>query len=121
MALGNISSKETFRKIIKSHRFIKEGLEQRGFKLVTKGDDCSPMVVTIKLPESVSSVEIGDLLYYHNYLLHYESKYLRERNWLQIACINNYPCAVLEKLLDLLEMVVVSNTDRGQLELKSVQ
>ncbi|MCM3569323.1 aminotransferase class V-fold PLP-dependent enzyme [Neobacillus mesonae] len=102
-ALENISE-ETFVKTAESHQWLKKKLRERGFQLVTDGESSSPIIVTIELPKSIPSVEIGSLLYYYNYHLHYESDYLKARNWIQIACINDYPVAILERMLELLSM-----------------
>nr|WP_263324769.1 aminotransferase class V-fold PLP-dependent enzyme [Neobacillus sp. Marseille-Q6967] len=98
-------SEETYQKIANTHKMLQETLKGYGFKLVSAGKS-SPVIITIELPDKVSSVIIGEILSYHGYQLHFESEYLKRRNWLQIACIDNYKTTDLEKMTSLLNRVV---------------
>jgi len=75
------------------------------FKLISE-ENASPIILTIELPRSISSVMIGELLYFQGYQLHFESEYLQQRNWMQISCIDNYSTADLEKMTSLLKKIV---------------
>lgn len=63
---------------------VRERLADKGFS-VLGGDDYSPGILTVHLPEGVSSREFGDLCKQKGTLLSYESGYLLERNWVQVA------------------------------------
>lgn len=52
---------------------------------VLRGESYSPGIITIELPSEMSSREFGDQLKKAGILLSYESSYLLERNWVQIA------------------------------------
>ena len=103
-ALEDISI-ETYAKVESTHQFLKDYLYQHGFKLISEKNS-SPIILTIALPDSISSVTIGEILSFHGYQLHYESEYLKQRNWIQIACIDDYKKADLEKMIKLLNRVV---------------
>ena len=100
---------ETFEKVVKTHSFLKNQLKQFGFTIVSE-EHSSPIILTIEMPNSVSSAVVGDILYNHGYKLHYESDYLQRRNWLQIACIDNYKTKDLEKMANLLNRVITYET-----------
>lgn len=59
-------------------------LKDSGFS-VLGDDDYSPGILTISLPQSISSREFGDTCKQKGILLSYESGYLLERNWVQVA------------------------------------
>jgi aspartate aminotransferase-like enzyme len=59
-------------------------LKDSGFS-VLGDDDYSPGILTISLPLSISSREFGDTCKQKGILLSYESGYLLERNWVQVA------------------------------------
>jgi aspartate aminotransferase-like enzyme len=103
-ALEDIN-RETFEKVVETHSFLKNHLKQFGFTIISE-ENSSPIILTIEIPSSLSSVVIGDILFNHGYLLHYESDYLQRRNWIQIACIDHYDKADLEKMANLLNRVI---------------
>ncbi|WP_045518298.1 aminotransferase class V-fold PLP-dependent enzyme [Neobacillus niacini] len=103
-ALENIN-RDTFEKVVETHSFLKNQLKQFGFTIICE-QNSSPIILTIEIPSSISSALIGDILYNHGYQLHYESDYLQRRNWIQIACIDHYDKADLEKMANLLNRVI---------------
>jgi aspartate aminotransferase-like enzyme len=60
-------------------------LEALGFELLGAEQDCSPAVLSIVLPESVSSERIGTEMESRGWLLSFRSGYLLERNIIQIC------------------------------------
>lgn len=96
---------ETFQKVVETHSFLQKQLKQFGFTVISE-ENSSPIILTVAIPSSISSAVIGDILYNHGYQLHYESDYLQRRNWIQIACIDNYENADLEKMANLLNRVI---------------
>jgi aspartate aminotransferase-like enzyme/predicted N-acetyltransferase YhbS len=104
VALEDISV-ETYKNVAKTHQFMKHHLKQYDFIIVSE-ENGSPIILTIELPNILKSATIGELLNYHGYQLHYESEYLKQRNWIQIACIDHYATADLEKMIKLLHRIV---------------
>jgi aspartate aminotransferase-like enzyme/predicted N-acetyltransferase YhbS len=104
VALESVSE-NTYQKMKETHQYLKHYLTQLGFHLISI-EEPSPIIITIELPNTISSSTIGELLFYHGYQLHFESEYLQKRNWIQIACIGDYEKADLEKMIKLLKHVV---------------
>lgn len=68
---------------------IKNKLIQSGLH-VLGGDEYSPNVITIKMPQGVSSQQFGDRLKKKKIFISYESEYLLERNWVQVALMGKH-------------------------------
>ena len=92
---------ERYQKINTVYNTIRAAIEEVGLELVTPKSQSSPAILTIKIPSEISSVDIGEMLSYQGYQLHYESSYLIERNWMQIATVGDIQPAEIEKMLDL--------------------
>jgi aspartate aminotransferase-like enzyme len=60
-------------------------LEALGFELLGAAPDCTPAVLSIALPESVSSERIGAEMESRGWLLSFRSGYLLQRNIIQIC------------------------------------
>ena len=59
-----------------------------GNDLKIKKNEVSPVIITVELPESISSLNIGASLAINNVFIHYKSSYLQERNIIQFSFIN---------------------------------
>jgi aspartate aminotransferase-like enzyme len=77
---------------------LRERLRDLGFNLITSDSDATPGVVTIALPSSQNSVELGRQVHKAGYLLSYNSDYLRQRNWIQICLLGEFSQEKLESL-----------------------
>lgn len=82
--------------------WLRDELRDAGFTIVAEEGHESPALVTIALPGSTSSREIGTDLERAGFLLHWRSGYLRERNWIQIALMGECAKSGLHPLVDLL-------------------
>jgi aspartate aminotransferase-like enzyme len=78
---------------------LRASLRAMGFQLVAPEADSTPGVVSIALPETLNSAQLGARLQRAGYLLSYNSDYLRQRNWIQICLMGEYSPDKLEKLL----------------------
>lgn len=65
-------------------------LAERGFHCVTPPALASPAIVTLALPGNSSSVQVGEAMARLGYALAYQSAYLRQRNWIQIALMGEH-------------------------------
>jgi aspartate aminotransferase-like enzyme len=92
-------NEERYNQIQERYHWIRRQVEEMGLTILASLKDASPAIMTIVLPNQISSVEIGDELYMQGYELHYESNYLRKRNWLQIACIGDYTNNEIDHML----------------------
>lgn len=81
-----------------------------GFSLL--GDeDYSPSVLTIPLPDFISSREIGDRMKREGIIISYESDYLLTRNWIQFALMGDLALADFERALEVLQRTIHSKAE----------
>lgn len=91
-----------FESIRETYSFFYKKFTSRGFKITTSLSLASPIIITLEIPKGISSMDIGESLFLQGFQLHYESAYLREKNWIQIACVGEYQKIELEKMIELL-------------------
>jgi len=91
---------------------VKNLLRDAGFT-VLGNEEYSPGIMTIPLPENVSSKIIGDQLKEKGIFISYESDYLLNRNWIQIALMGNHTLQEIE--LALLILKQVSSVDNNNI------
>jgi aspartate aminotransferase-like enzyme len=77
---------------------LRRRLIDAGFNLVAQDSAATPGVVTIALPPSQNSIQLGQQLQKAGYLLSYNSDYLRQQNWLQICLMGEFSPEKLESL-----------------------
>ena len=63
-------------------------------------ESSNPGILTLVLPEEESSQRLGDNLFLNGYRTHYESSYLQERNWLQVAAMNQPTDVEVDRFLE---------------------
>jgi len=73
-----------------------------GLRLVAPDAHAAPAIVTIALPAQLPAVAIGERLDRQGFLLSYRSRYLRERNWIQISLMGECRRERVASLLDAL-------------------
>ncbi|TCI57702.1 aminotransferase class V-fold PLP-dependent enzyme [Exiguobacterium sp. SH1S21] len=83
IALDELTEKEVSTHQSKMDVCLKE-LLGRGVAIET-GDDQSPGILSIMLPEDRSSIELGRQLAYYGYHIQYESMYLQQLNCVQVS------------------------------------
>jgi aspartate aminotransferase-like enzyme len=82
--------------------WLQNELVQMGFSLVGPPAPTSPAVITIALPDTISSEWVGRKLNESGYQLSYRSRYLRTRNWIQICMMGEVDKDSLIELVALL-------------------
>jgi aspartate aminotransferase-like enzyme len=82
--------------------WLRSELGKSGFKIVGISVPNSPAVTTIELPATLSSEWVGRKLNEAGFQLSYRSRYLRERNWIQICLMGEVEQESLVPLLGLL-------------------
>jgi len=65
--------------------WVRAQIRDMGFRVIAGDDNATPALVTILLPGWLNSRELGQRLQDEGFLLHWRSRYLTERNWIQIA------------------------------------
>lgn len=112
VALTKYETPETvYQAIEKRAETVRKALATCGVDIQVTKQNATPAIVTVTMPHSVSAIQLGDNLFMNGFNLHYESAYLRERNWLQIACLNDVPDKELERMLTVLcELLIERET-----------
>lgn len=65
--------------------WVRGQIQDKGFRVIASDDNASPALITISLPDWLNSSELGQRLQDEGFLLHWRSRYLLDRNWIQIA------------------------------------
>jgi aspartate aminotransferase-like enzyme/predicted N-acetyltransferase YhbS len=97
-ALRNIGD-QRYELIKNRYNYIRKKIEEMELSVFVPWEYSAACILTVEIPKDVSSVEIGDEVFLQGYQLHYESVYLRERNWLQIACIGDFSQKEIDGML----------------------
>jgi len=74
-----------FRAVDEASAWLRARLRLLGFSIVAPEEHAAPGVVTIALPRAWASAAIGAELQQQGFLLSVNSRYLLERNWIQIC------------------------------------
>ncbi len=69
---------------------IRNKLKDMGLEVVGKNTDCSPAIVTFKIPEGIDPLKLGKKLENQGIYISYRSRYLTERNLMQFALMGEY-------------------------------
>ncbi|HEY2990694.1 MAG TPA: aminotransferase class V-fold PLP-dependent enzyme, partial [Candidatus Binatia bacterium] len=97
--LGENSADE----ILGLSRRLRARLRAMGFRIVAPDAHAAPTVITIALPETICSDDLGQYLEATGYSLSYKSEYLLRRNWIQICLMGECTEAKLTPLLESLQ------------------
>ena len=84
-------------------KWLYSELDNLDLKVISKKSFNSPALITFKLPETLSSVSIGENMESKGFYLSYKSKYLVKRNLMQIALMGDFSKEALKKLPGLLK------------------
>ena len=84
-ALDGAASGSFFDQLLKFSRELRGRMEDLGLTIVAPSDHASPAVITLALPPAIQSDEAGARLEAAGYLVSYHSKYLLQRNWIQVC------------------------------------
>jgi len=89
-AVEILNVKEKEKNIESLSVWLQQGFTALGFKLLLPQNYMHKPVITIVLPEEISSEKFGDELNKKNIQISYKSGYLIERNWVQICLMGHY-------------------------------
>jgi len=81
---------------------LRAGLRAHGFEVLAPEADAMRGVVTVVLPAALSAARLARRMERQGYLLAWRSRYLVERNWLQICLMGEWIERALEILPDVL-------------------
>ncbi|MCZ2259123.1 aminotransferase class V-fold PLP-dependent enzyme [Sporosarcina sp. G11-34] len=94
------NSAEVFAQVGDRARKVRKVVEEIGLKILAQESIAASTILTLELPLDLSATRFGNDLFLNGFHVHYESSYLKERNWLQIACMNDVSDKDLDDLLD---------------------
>lgn len=86
--------------------WLRRRLGHLGFTIVGEGAVPAPHIVTIALPLQVRSDELAQAIERAGFHIGHASAYLRQRNWIQICLMGQWPRDVLPQLLRILKTAV---------------
>ena len=89
-----------YRHIARLARLIRNELRGMELDVLVPEEDSSSAVTTIALPPEIDSMQLGDALLVAGYELSYKSRYLVERNWIQICLMGEHQEEAVAELLD---------------------
>ena len=90
---------------------IRTAVEEFGLTILSPENIGASAIMTLVMPAEMSATQLGDNLYLNGFTAHYESSYLRDRNWLQISCMNNVSNRELDSMLKVLYILITSNNN----------
>lgn len=102
-ALDRRPSKARLKEFVALSSWLRSRLRELGFRIVEPPTHASPAVITLALPDRVSSEAVGRQLEEAGFLLSYRSEYLLKRNWIQICLMGECSQEVIVPLLELLK------------------
>jgi aspartate aminotransferase-like enzyme len=102
-AVKHVDWEKRFEDVANLSEFLRDQLHELGFQIVGSAGELSPAVLTIALPPAVNSVNIGCQIQEAGYLLHYNTEYLRKRNWIQIGLMGESSRAEVLSLLGVMK------------------
>ena len=104
-ALDRFDSTRVFDETAETSSRLRARLRDLGFRIVAEDSDAAPAVITLALPPTVSSTNLGDSLERAGFSLSYNSEYLRARNWIQICLMGDFSKRDVEPMLDAMARV----------------
>jgi aspartate aminotransferase-like enzyme len=120
-AVRRVRWEERFTGLVELSGWLRVRLSELGFELIGEGAATSPAVVTIALPESLNSTQIGTLVQESGYLVSCNSDYLRRRNWIQICLMGECTREKVVSLLNALNRVCFRRKQSGSLAVPGSQ
>ncbi|MEH7225918.1 aminotransferase class V-fold PLP-dependent enzyme [Bacillus sp. JJ1566] len=113
-ALQKYKNDDYYLEIKTRYKMIREYIEGLGLQILTSPEYSSPAIMTILLPEHISSKDFGDDMALHGYYLHYESRYLQEKKWIQISCLSSHEEKDILKMLRIFELLLNQYAKTGE-------
>ena len=103
VAVENADWPARFEQTAAAGAWLRCRLRRAGFTLLSDRAKPAPHVVTIALPPEVRSEEAAQVIERAGFLIGHASSYLRQRNWIQICLMGEWPRDVLPQLVRMLK------------------
>ena len=105
-ALERFDTIAPFEEIAQRSVWLRARLREFGLPVLVPDDQATPAVVTIPFDAIGSAGAVGDALQQRGLLVAYQSEYLVRRNWLQIGLMGGVTIAHLDRLVNVLRVLV---------------
>lgn len=89
-ALADVDWNRRFDAVAAAGGDLRRGLRAAGCELVGDDRHAMPGIVTVALPATMPAARVADGMRRRGYLLAYQSRYLAERNWLQVCLMGDW-------------------------------
>ncbi|MGI6451411.1 MAG: GNAT family N-acetyltransferase [Desulfitobacteriia bacterium] len=99
------NSRPGYQALKKNLSFLYREIESLGLPILVPEELSLPYIITIPFPDGQSAAELGDRLAWQGFKLHYESPYLRKRNWLQISILGRQ-AGEIQRMLKALQEIL---------------
>jgi aspartate aminotransferase-like enzyme len=100
---GIIGDADLYAKIVRNSIWLRDRLEDFGYSIINQKENSSPSVLTVKLPSTIKSQDLGRYLERNNCFISYRSRYLLQRNWIQCYITGNTSIESLNVFAEILE------------------
>ena len=101
-SLKTLDAQSRFKEIKELSNWVRKRISGNGFDILTTEDHAAPGLITISLPQWLSSRELGERLEDKGFLLHWKSLYLLDRNWIQVAFMGRHKREEITPLIEFL-------------------
>ncbi|TFG75294.1 MAG: aminotransferase class V-fold PLP-dependent enzyme [Thermodesulfobacteriales bacterium] len=101
-ALKAFDNGHRYQNIVEITQLVRDKIHDAGFEIVAEAQNASPGLLTISLPNWLSSSDLGQKLQDNGFLLHWRSRYLLQRNWMQVALMGECSQDQIRPLFQLL-------------------
>jgi aspartate aminotransferase-like enzyme/GNAT superfamily N-acetyltransferase len=99
--------------LARDSRRLRRQLEEAGLECLVSAEHASPAVLTLALGDGVSSVEVARRMAAAGYAVAYNSRYLRQRNWIQLALMGQRLPSTFPDLVALLRQAVTGKARKA--------
>jgi len=102
-ALEDLYIDKRYQKILKQSYWLRKRIKAMGLQVLLPKEISSPAILTIPLPKKINSEYVGECMEDDGYFISYKSKYLIERNWIQLCLMSEAPRGNMQLFLQRLE------------------
>lgn len=84
--------------LVRDSRLLRRHLEEAGFAPLVPSQHASPAILTVALGARASSMEVARRMAAAGFTVAYQSRYLLQRNWIQLALMGQYDASAFAGL-----------------------
>jgi aspartate aminotransferase-like enzyme len=90
-ALATTRWPDKFDRVRKTSRVLRAGLRDVGLPPLAADEHAAPGIITVPMPEGICARTVAQELEVAEVLVAHQSRYLQQRNWLQICLMGEFP------------------------------